>query len=103
MIAGFVDAAAGLPAGCATAGFVGAVAGFVAVVGAPGFTVAEEDFAAGAAGFGLKGAELLAAAGFVATLAGVFEPSDLVSDFEGWLAVEGLMVSFSFNSLTGSF
>lgn len=92
-----------MAAGGATAGFAGVAAGFVAAAGAPGFTPAEAGFAAGAAGFALEAAEPFTAAGFVVALAGVFEPSDLFSDFAGWLAVEGLTASFSFNSLTGSF
>lgn len=95
-----------MPADDAAVGFAGGAAGaagFVAVAGAPGFTAAEAGLAAGAAGFALDAAEPLNAAGFVVALAGVFKPSDLFSDFAGWLAVEGLTASFSFNSLTGSF
>ena len=72
-----------MPAGGATAGFAGVAAGFVAVAGAPDFTPAEAGLAAGAAGFALAAVEPLTAAGFVVALAGVFELSDLFSDFAG--------------------
>ena len=94
---------AGLPAGGAAVGFAGEAVGFGAAVGAPGFAALDAGFAAGATDFEPEEADPLVAAGFVAALGGVFEASDLISDFAGWFAVEGLTASFSLVSLTGSF
>ena len=94
-----------MPPGAPTAGFAGAMDGFVtAGAGAVGFTEVEDGFGTvGTAGFGPEVSNPPAAAGLVMPLAGVFEPSDLISDLAGWPADVGLTTSFSFNSLTGSF